>query len=806
MIRTGARSFRPDIGLLLAVVALLGLLLLALFGQQFAPHEAIYFVVEHGNDPRPYDPGLVFPFGSDVLGRDMFSLVLAGGRSTLEIVLLSGIARVTAGAMLASLLSWWRPSRLAIESLAELASAIPATIVALVLVKVLVGTETTLFVFVGALLVTGWAGPYRVVRAELDRLANMPFTQGARAIGVGRWRLLWRHHVPHLVPMIALNLSQQVVASLVLVAELGVLGVAIGVTRTINIEESLSRVITGQVNVTQIPDPPEWGGLLASARTIESLWLTRWLIFVPGIAFAITASAVALVGFALARRYARRDVTEDLRGAGTAALAVAAIALVLVSSVVPERYAAARDWATAARAEVRPTGNIETAFASAGLRPVGARYAVTHENAIVVQTGPASVSVGSLKLSERSPEPFTQGSDRQRQVRAFVSGLTGGGVVDAPLVFASRGLNPEDYPAPPRPIVGPRDPHFAQLMRDYQYADDYAGINVRGKVVLLVRFLGIRGNIVHSNPANLAGYALGPEPQQSIRNAIKRGAAAVIFIDPALWIHSDFPTIATIGLGEISGGTNPYLRAAAEDLATTASGVPVVVLSDLAAKKFVEPFEIDLAPFFRYDDRGDDRYKVSLSRELGVTARVEVPLELKRASTTSYVAEVADVPSSSDRILVWSIRRTGAPYPAEDVLAALGRTLGSSRLPFVFVDFDPSLDTNAMVKSIAEVLKDRQIALVVVLDRLEGPALRFTTPNGDLIPALDLYAQKAGARYVPTLKTAGITDLSGVAPFFNIKTVLVKGSGGDGDPRADAAALIGYLAGRLGLGAEELQR
>ena len=52
-------------------VAFFGLVFLALFGERNAPHEAIYFVPEHGSDLRPYDPGLVFPFGSDVLGRDV---------------------------------------------------------------------------------------------------------------------------------------------------------------------------------------------------------------------------------------------------------------------------------------------------------------------------------------------------------------------------------------------------------------------------------------------------------------------------------------------------------------------------------------------------------------------------------------------------------------------------------------------------------------------------------------------------------------------------------------------------------------
>jgi hypothetical protein len=232
----------------------------------------------------------------------------------------------------------------------------------------------------------------------------------------------------------------------------------------------------------------------------------------------------------------------------------------------------------------------------------------------------------------------------------------------------------------------------------------------------------------------------------------------------------------------------------------------VVVLGDLAAQQFVAPFGIDLSPFFKQDERTSEQRAVSLSRDLGVTARVEVPVQRQTASVASHVAEVADAPVGAARVVVWSIKRAGAPHPSTDVLAALGRSLAARRVPFIFVEFDPSLDPDANAKTIAEVLKDKRIALVLVLDRLDGPTLRFTTPYGDLIPALDLYAKRAGVRYQRTLETPRIAAIDEVAPFFDVKTVLIDGSRGDGDPRADAAALVGYLAGRLALGAEELPR
>jgi peptide/nickel transport system permease protein len=800
---------RRDAWTYVGIAAFFGLVFLALFGERIAPHEAIYFVPEHGTDPRPYDPGLVFPFGSDVLGRDLFSVVLAGARATLTIVVLSGAARVIAGALLAAVSSWWRPTRIATESLAELASAVPATLVALILVKVFLKTDPSLLAIIGALLVTGWAGPYRVIRAEVDRVTAMGFTQGAIAIGVGRWRLFWRHHLPHLAPVLAVNLSQQIVASLVLVAELGVLSVFVGATRFINLEESLTRAAIREVPWANIADPPEWGGLLANARTIESLWTTRWLFLIPGIAFAVTAVAVAVIGFALARRYARRDITQDVRGRGAAGLALALLAIFMASTLVPERYAAAREWAAAARAEVRTTTEVETAFADAGLKPIGTTYAVQRDVGAVVQTGAARVNVGGASVAQVWPRKAPKYPDLVR-VQSFVTANTGGGTVEAPLVFVGRGISPSEHPpAPPSPPYGGKPPDLGALIQ--HYADDYAAVDVRGKVVLLVRFLGVQPRIAPGpNEHPLNGSAFGFSVDESIATAIKHGAAAVIFVDGDLTSYtdevSDFQTR--------TGGLNPYLRLQTQLPPTTASGVPVVVVDQGVASTLVASTGLRLDEFFQVhrsnpllDEYMGSRYRLSPARDLGVTARVEVPLARERALVTSYVGEVEGVFGDGGRVLVWSERKPDEPTsPTRDVLAALARTFGDRRVPFVFVDFDPAVDKKGNAKAIAQALQGRRISLVLVLDRLDGTALRFTTANGELIPALDLYADKAAARHEVTRTTASATVVSDVAPLLDYKTVVVSGNGGPGDLRSDAAALVGYLAGRLAHGAEELPR
>src|SRR6267142_3336682 len=174
MVPRRVRLLAIDPWLLVGLLAFFALVVAALFGERIAPNEPIYFVVEHGRDPRPYEPGIVFPFGSDVLGRDLFSLVLAGARATLTIVLIAGLARVVAGVLVAAVGSWSRPTRLLTETVADFVAAIPATLVAVLLVRAFVGTSTSIPVLIGALLLVGWAGPYRVIRAEVDRLTRAP--------------------------------------------------------------------------------------------------------------------------------------------------------------------------------------------------------------------------------------------------------------------------------------------------------------------------------------------------------------------------------------------------------------------------------------------------------------------------------------------------------------------------------------------------------------------------------------------------------------------------------------------------------
>src|SRR6266540_481737 len=102
-------------------------------------------------------------------------------------------------------------------------------------------------------------------------------------------------------------MAQQAVATLVAVAELGVLGLFVGATKFVDVSGSAGFYRPTDVGALRISEIPEWGGLLANGRGVQNLWTTRWVILVPGVAFAAAAVAMSAVGLGIARQYQRRN-------------------------------------------------------------------------------------------------------------------------------------------------------------------------------------------------------------------------------------------------------------------------------------------------------------------------------------------------------------------------------------------------------------------------------------------------------------------------------------------------------------------
>ncbi|MFN8058319.1 MAG: ABC transporter permease [Vicinamibacterales bacterium] len=208
-------------------------------------------------------PAHVFLFGTDDVGRDLFSRFVAGARGSLGVGLAAtGLTLVLA--TLVGLAAGFGTARIdaALMRLCEAALTIPwvyALIAARSALPLRLSTSATLLALVGIIGVLGWARPARLVRATALTLRRADFVAAARAGGATCWRLIARHVTPHL--------------SGVLAAQATVL-----LPRAVLAEVTLSFLGFG------VAEPaPSWGSLIAGSQRAVAAG-ARWWTLLPVVA------------------------------------------------------------------------------------------------------------------------------------------------------------------------------------------------------------------------------------------------------------------------------------------------------------------------------------------------------------------------------------------------------------------------------------------------------------------------------------------------------------------------------------------
>ncbi|MGV6874372.1 ABC transporter permease [Pseudochelatococcus sp. B33] len=213
-------------------------------------------------------PGGAHLFGTDHLGRDVFSRVLHGARYSLLIGSSAiGIAMVV-GSLL-GLLSGLARGVLdeAITRFLDVVSAFPDLLLALVLIS-FTGPGTVNLIFaLGVASVPRFA---RVVRSQTFVIAESGYVEQARTFGLPRFTLVTRHILPHAIAQVPILATVGLGTAIIGSAGLSFLGMG------------------------PQPPTPEWGAMLAEGRNYlrNAWWIGAW----PGIAITLTVIAVSVVG------------------------------------------------------------------------------------------------------------------------------------------------------------------------------------------------------------------------------------------------------------------------------------------------------------------------------------------------------------------------------------------------------------------------------------------------------------------------------------------------------------------------------
>lgn len=236
------------------------------------------------------------PFGTDGGGKDLFSQVLAGARTTLAVVVLTVVISAVIGIVL-GVLSSITPHYVGegIAHAIDIVIALPTLILALVLVAALGGSVWTVSLALG---IGSGVVLARVVKGEVARVLTEDYVVAASAAGSSTLRTVVRHVLPNIAAVVIVQLS--------LIAALAV----------------LSEAALSYLGLTPV-STPSWGRMLEQLQTTASVH--PWAIVFPGLAVVAATLGFNLLGDGLRdavdpRLRSRVALpTVDLSGAATAA-------------------------------------------------------------------------------------------------------------------------------------------------------------------------------------------------------------------------------------------------------------------------------------------------------------------------------------------------------------------------------------------------------------------------------------------------------------------------------------------------------
>jgi len=239
----------------------------------------------------PYPPDAIHPemalqapslhhlFGTDQVGRDVFSRVIYGARVSPLVALLVLLFACAVGIPLGVLAGYFGGAGdEVIMRVTDIFLAFPSLLLALAFAAVLPPSLTSLTI---AITITWWPWYARLVRGQAASVAGRPYVEACRALGIPSWRILLRHVLPNSVTPVIVQVSLDFGGVILTASALSFLGLG-------------------------AQDPtPDWGLMVAEG---ENYFTTQWwLVTFPGLAILVTALAFTLLGDGL------RDVLDPRR-------------------------------------------------------------------------------------------------------------------------------------------------------------------------------------------------------------------------------------------------------------------------------------------------------------------------------------------------------------------------------------------------------------------------------------------------------------------------------------------------------------
>ena len=259
----------------------LAVFVLLIVSAIFAPVISTHDPIDNNVVDQFQSPNGTYYFGTDHLGRDLFSRIVYGARTSLYVGIFTVAIGTGIGTVLGIVSAYYTKLDMVIQRFVDAMLAIPNLLLALAIISVLGPSLTNTIIAIAVGLIPSTT---RVLRSQAISVQQRPFVEAARSIGAGDMRILFRHIAPNcFAPFIILASN--------------------GLAFAIIAEASLSFLGLGTP-----PPRPSWGAMLSGS--VQSYITTApWLAIFPGLAITIVALGFSLFGDAL------RDVLDPrLRG------------------------------------------------------------------------------------------------------------------------------------------------------------------------------------------------------------------------------------------------------------------------------------------------------------------------------------------------------------------------------------------------------------------------------------------------------------------------------------------------------------
>jgi len=266
-VKRSIRKFRQNPLSFAGAIVLIVIVLIAIIGPFFVPYPKDASGAVHIAD-KLKSPSWDHLFGTDQVGRDIFTRVIVGARTSLLAGVTVILMAVSIGTLLGAVSGFfggWIGSL--IMRITDIFLTIPDLILAMAFAAALGPGLMNVMVAVS---LVWWPGYCRLVRANVISLRGAQFAEAAESLGASRWRVLFRHVLPNAFPTVLVKASMDIGFAVLTTAGLGFIGLGI-----------------------QPPDP-DWGQMVSEGRKyMRDAW---WFSTFPGIAILLTVVACNLMG------------------------------------------------------------------------------------------------------------------------------------------------------------------------------------------------------------------------------------------------------------------------------------------------------------------------------------------------------------------------------------------------------------------------------------------------------------------------------------------------------------------------------